>query len=223
MGFCKDEEVHLTYNDLIYQKELSRELINLSNLPHEVGMNELLIDILIYMNFNDPDFILFCLSHVTEEINSLRTNKKKIEKIVNYKKQLGLVQLRASAGLHPNFLSTKETLITAFEKEIEYLNGNQNDDLENRGNSASSIEFVNVPFKGAEIYLLHKSFIDSGGAPNEIYKTLLEKTASRLSNKTQKGFRAESMVKYSDKVDPQCKETVKRFLQKMIRNIESYD
>lgn len=84
-------------------------------------------------------------------------------------------------------------------------------------------EFVQVPFRGSEIYLLHKAFIDSGGSLNENYKTLLEKTVPLLANKTQKGFSAQSFCKYSDKVDPDAKETVKRFLLKMIRNIESYD
>ncbi|MDB5199268.1 MAG: hypothetical protein JWO92_1231 [Chitinophagaceae bacterium] len=81
---------------------------------------------------------------------------------------------------------------------------------------------VHVPFKGAEIYLLHKSFIDSGGAPGETYKSLFEKTGSHLANKNQKGFSTESLQKNSDKVDYEAKETVKRFLQKMIRNIDSY-
>jgi hypothetical protein len=81
---------------------------------------------------------------------------------------------------------------------------------------------VHVPFKGAEIYLLHKSFIDSGGAPGESYKSLFEKTASHLANKNQKGFSTESLQKCSDKVDYESKENVKRFLQKMIRNIDSY-
>ena len=84
-------------------------------------------------------------------------------------------------------------------------------------------EFVHVPFKGSEIYLLHKAFVDSGGASNDNYKTLLEKTVPRISNKTQKGFSAQSFCKYSDKVDPEAKDNVKRFLQKMIRNIDSYD
>lgn len=84
-------------------------------------------------------------------------------------------------------------------------------------------EFVHVPFKGAEIYLLLKAFIDSGGAAHENYKSLLEKTVGNLSNKTQKGFSAQSFCKYSDKVDPEAKDNVKRFLQKMIRNIDSYD
>lgn len=81
---------------------------------------------------------------------------------------------------------------------------------------------VQMPFKGTELYLLHKAFIDSGGAPAETYKSLLEKTAPQLGNKNQKGFSVESLQKNSDKVDYEAKENVKRFLQKMIRNIDSY-
>lgn len=84
-------------------------------------------------------------------------------------------------------------------------------------------EFVHVPFKGSEIYLLHKAFVDAGGASHENYKTLLEKTVPSISNKTQKGFSAQSFCKYSDKVDPEARDNVKRFLQKMIRNIDNYD
>jgi hypothetical protein len=86
----------------------------------------------------------------------------------------------------------------------------------------STADNVHVPFKGAEIYLLHKAFIDSGGAPSETYKSLFEKTASHLANKNQKGFSTESLQKCSDKVDHEARENVKRFLQKMIRNIDSY-
>jgi hypothetical protein len=84
-------------------------------------------------------------------------------------------------------------------------------------------EFLFLPFKGSEIYLLQKAFVDSGGCPNENYKTLLEKTVPFIANRNQKGFSAQSFCKYSDKVDPEAKETVKRFLQRMIRNIDSYD
>lgn len=81
---------------------------------------------------------------------------------------------------------------------------------------------VHLPFKGTELYLLHKAFIDAGGAPAETYKSILEKTAPQLANKNQKGFSVESLQKNSDKVDYESKENVKRFLQKMIRNIDSY-
>lgn len=84
-------------------------------------------------------------------------------------------------------------------------------------------DFLFLPFKGSELYLLEKAFVDSGGCPNENYKTLLEKTVPFIANKNQKGFSAQSFCKYSDKVDPEAKDNVKRFLQRMIRNIDSYD
>jgi hypothetical protein len=95
---------------------------------------------------------------------------------------------------------------------------NQNNEISKH----ASPSIVNIPFKGTELYLLHKAFIDAGGAPSETYKSLLEKTAPQLGNKNQKGFSVESLQKNSDKVDYEAKENVKRFLQKMIRNIDSY-
>lgn len=111
-------------------------------------------------------------------------------------------------------------LLTGIQTELQLLNAviksTKNAERDSRG-------FVFLPFKGSEIYLLQKAFVDSGGCPNENYKTLLEKTVPFIANKNQKGFSAQSFCKYSDKVDPEAKDNVKRFLQRMIRNIDSYD
>ena len=111
-------------------------------------------------------------------------------------------------------------LLKGIQSELHVLNTLSNSIKNIQG---TSHEFVFLLFKGSEIYLLHKAFIDAGGAPNENYKSLLEKTLPFISNKTQKGFSAQSFTKYSDKVDPESKDNVKRFLQRMIRNIDSYD
>ena len=115
---------------------------------------------------------------------------------------------------------TALNLLQCICAELKYLSRQNNP--HNNLSKPSSAPIVNVPFKGAELYLLHKAFIDAGGAPSETYKSLLEKTAPQLGNKNQKGFSVESLQKNSDKVDYESKENVKRFLQKMIRNIESY-
>ncbi len=111
------------------------------------------------------------------------------------------------------------SILSSIQQEIKLLNTG----VHSKINGGLHGELVHVSFKGAEIYLLHKAFIDAGGAPHENYKTLLEKTVPNISNKSQKGFSAQSFCKYSDKVDIEAKENVKRFLQKMIRNIDSYD
>lgn len=112
------------------------------------------------------------------------------------------------------------TLLQCLHAELKllYVESKTANKESGRANGSS----VQMPFRGTELYLLHKAFIDSGGAPSETYKSLLEKTASQLGNKNQKGFSVESLQKNSDKVDYVAKENVKRFLQKMIRNIDSY-
>lgn len=104
------------------------------------------------------------------------------------------------------------------ELKLLYVHSKQ----DNKENKQAAPSQIHIPFKGTELYLLHKAFIDSGGAPAETYKSLLEKTAPQLANKNQKGFSVESLQKNSDKVDYESRENVKRFLQKMIRNIDSY-
>jgi hypothetical protein len=110
-------------------------------------------------------------------------------------------------------------LISSIQIELQLLNAS----VKMKSTFVQRQDYLFVPFKGSEIYLLHKAFIDSGGSPSENYKSLLEKTLPSIANKNQKGFSAQSFSKYSDKVDPESKETVKRFLQRMIRNIDSYD
>jgi hypothetical protein len=115
--------------------------------------------------------------------------------------------------------SLKEQLNHWIEEEIKFLDAAN---IQNETIKSEDKVYVNVPFKASEIYLLHKAFIDSGGAPGETYKSFFEKTAAHLTNKNQKGFSIESLQKNSDKVNYESKENVKRFLQKMIRNIDSY-
>lgn len=109
-------------------------------------------------------------------------------------------------------------LLRSIESELKTFN----DSVTTKVNSLAPGKFVHVPFRGAEIYFLHKAFIDSGGAPTENYKSLLEKTVGVIANKTQIGLVRQvfaSTVARWIRSKAKCK-TV---LQKMIRNIESYE
>mgnify|MGYP001548695471 FL=1 len=149
------------------------------------------------------------------------TTKGKIAALRFEQKKYNQLPKRLIGNLNSNTSSLIDQMNQWIEEEIKFL---ESDPI--RNGILQSIEtekiYVHVPFKGSEIYLVHKAFIDSGGAPGETYKSLFEKTASHLTNKNQKGFSTESLQKNSDKVDYEAKENVKRFLQKMIRNIDSY-
>ena len=60
-------------------------------------------------------------------------------------------------------------LLQLILQELQLMNACQKEKV----NGVASHEFVHVPFKGSEIYLLHKAFFDAGGAPNDSLKSIL--------------------------------------------------
>ena len=223
--FCSTKTNPYTYRDLIYRKDLIKELMSLGSMHKEGCIYAATAELLVYMNFNSASFFNYFLAVTHGQLKELETAEAKIERLARHQKEIAQIHMNPSHALFPRDTSIKDMLVSAIENEIKYLqainNGNGNHVEVNQ--TSPPKELLYLPFKGAEIYLLHKAFLDAGGAPSEIYKTLLEKTAPYLANKTTKGFSAESLCKYSDKVTPEIKDDVKRFLQKMIRNIDSYD
>jgi len=208
--FLQEKKNGATYNEMFYQRDLTHQLLNNKTIGSENSINEVLFDYIAYLKEK--------LDDLTE---SLETTREKIAALRFEQKKFNQLPVRLIGNLNPDTSSLIEQINHWIEEEIKFLDANH---LQNE--TPESVErgriYIHVPFKGAEIYLLHKAFIDSGGAPGETYKSLFEKTATHLTNKSQKGFSSESLQKNSDKINYESKENVKRFLQKMIRNIDSY-
>ena len=221
--FCTARTKPCTYRDLIYRKDLIRELLVLGSMHKEGCIYAATSELLIYLNFNRTAFFNYFLSVIHSELKKLKTADAKIEKLAWHQKEIAQIHIKPGYALFEKDASIKDMLVSAIEKEIHYLRAISNGNSLESNAQVSARDLLLLPFKGAEIYLLHKAFLDAGGAPGEVYKTLLERTAPYLANKTTKGFSSESLCKYSDKVTPEVKDDVKRFLQKMIRNIDSYD
>lgn len=214
--FCNEKTSNITYNELMYQKDLMNELLTDGPLESEESLKE----VLFYFNFNDYDYLAYLYERMKQLIESLSFKKEKIAALRFEQKNINQLSTKLNCYLSSTVPSLKEQVNHWIDEEIKFLSTDIADTSES---SHKGDQYVHVSFKGPEIYLLHKAFIDAGGSQTETYKSLLEKTSSHLCNKNQKGFSAESLKKASDKLDPEAKENVKRFLQRMIRNIDSYD
>jgi hypothetical protein len=215
--FCLENKNSATYNQLAYQKDLMDHLMANKTLAWENSISE----VLFYFDYNDHDYIAYLKEKLSSLTESLDIIKEKIIALRFEQKKYNQLPKRLIGNLNSNTSSLIEQMNQWIEEEIKFL---ESDPILKATTKSLEKEevYVHVPFKGSEIYLVHKAFIDSGGAPGETYKSLFEKTASHLTNKNQRGFSTESLQKNSDKVDYEAKENVKRFLQKMIRNIDSY-
>ena len=215
--FSLEKKTGATYNELLYHEELIHQLLATKTIASENSI----IEVLFYFNYNDNDYIDYLKEKLNDLAEPLNTSKEKIAALRFEQKNFNQLPSRLVGNLNSDMPSLREQINLWIEEEIKFLDANH---LQNETPASAEREkmYIHVPFKGAEIYLLHKAFIDSGGAPGETYKSLFEKTATHLTNKSQKGFSSESLQKNSDKINYESKENVKRFLQKMIRNVDSY-
>ncbi len=200
-----------TYNEMKYQEELLVHLTNGSSA------NDSMKKILFFFNYNHGECIDLLCRKLSDRIKKLSGKTEKISCLLLEQKNIRQLPSRPDLSLLKDMPSLHEQLNLWIEAEMLFIQKDTSIPSE-----VSNKVFVHVPFRGTEIYLLHKAFIDSGGASGETYKSLFEKTASHLTNNNQMGFSIESLQKNSDKINYEVKDNVKRFLQKMIRNIDSY-
>lgn len=220
ISFCSEGTMNLTYRDLNYHKTLLRELLKGGILSSEERARE----VLFYFNYNEDRFLELLYRRLSQISRLPETVSERIAAIRLQQKIMNQLRVMPDDSFNPHMPALRAQLNQWIEEEVKFLERDgvrvsaNGQSLEKKGNSL----FVHVPFRGTEIYLLHKAFIDSGGASGETYKSLFEKTASHLTNNNQRGFSTESLQKNSDKINYEVKDNVRRFLQKMIRNIESY-
>jgi len=219
-SFCSDVKRNITYRELDYQKTLLRELLKEGVLASEERVRE----VLFYYNYNQDKYLEFLYKRVALITMLPESVAERVVAIRLQQKLMNQLPVMPGNSFNPGMPSLTVQLNQWIEEEVKFLERDEMSIASNgsfrkkKGNNV----FVHVPFRGTEIYLLHKAFIDSGGAAGETYKSLFEKTASHLTNNNQRGFSTESLQKNSDKINYEVKDNVKRFLQKMIRNIDSY-
>lgn len=218
--FCSGAKINITYRDLDYHKNLLRELLKDGILSSEEWARE----VLFYYNYNEDRYLDFLYRQLTQISRSPQTVSERVVAIRLQQKIMNQLAVMPADSFNPGMPSLKVQVNQWIEEEVKFLERDElmldsnGHSIEKKGNNF----YVHVPFRGTEIYLLHKAFIDSGGAAGETYKSLFEKTGGHLTNNNQRGFSTLSLQKNSDKVNYEVKDNVKRFLQKMIRNIDSY-
>lgn len=225
--FLADDTVQYTYRDPAYYRELMNELLNLERQPVEDGYSAL-ERVLISNNFNSPAFTNYLINQIMTKVNQVAGKEQKMHLLALNCLKISLIPVKSTSALNPAFAGVQTGILHILEKEMQYF---QSIALSFFGNLSAGLlppkqsepeSYVSIPYNGVEAYLFLRSLLDAGGITNHNYSSLLELVAPYIYTRQQKGFSSSSMLKYSDKIDTQSRDAVRRLLQKMIRNIDSY-
>ena len=111
----------VTFRQVLYRKQLIKELELLGVLEREDIVGSKLNEVLIYMNFNSRTFINYFTNCVADKINCCESTAGKMENLLFYFKEFNQIHSKNGVILNPNHQDLKTVLSDWFKHEMMYL------------------------------------------------------------------------------------------------------
>lgn len=111
----------VTFRQMLYRKQLIKELELLEDLDRDDLANSPLDAILIYMNFNSNAFINYFTQRVADKINGYGSAAGKMENLLFHFKEFNQIHCKDGVILNPHDQDLKTVLSEWFRHEMMYL------------------------------------------------------------------------------------------------------
>jgi len=111
----------VTYREVLYQKELIRELEIFKEPQREVSIFTALDELLIYMNFNSKEYINYFRYSIAKRIHLFQNDADKLDRLLFLFKEFSQMHSNENIGYNLNDQNLKTVLSNWFIQEIAYL------------------------------------------------------------------------------------------------------
>ncbi|MFV8466970.1 hypothetical protein [Flavobacterium sp. LB1P62] len=111
----------VTFRQVLYRKQLIKELELLKVMQNKDHSNSALDEILIYMNFNSRTYINYFTNCVADKINCCENATGKMETLLFYFKEFNQIHCKDGVILNPHHQDLKTVLSDWFKHEMMYL------------------------------------------------------------------------------------------------------
>jgi uncharacterized protein YaaR (DUF327 family) len=121
LNFFFEHNENISYRQMMYRRELIKELCGIDKWTQEKSMYKASDRLLIYINYNDKEYVNFLINRVVREINGCSDYNDKIDRILLYSKELNQMQIKPESALHADHPTLKTQLGNWFEEELYYM------------------------------------------------------------------------------------------------------
>ncbi len=224
-SFVNDSPVQsITYRDIMFFKELTRELQDVGQWKKQANIYSGVQQLLIYLNYNAKEFVNDMVNKIAAELQRLDDLNDRIDRLLLYSKTLNQLQLKPDSSLLHRHPSIKLQLSNWFSEELAYL--------EHKLNGLHTHQKAQVPHK-----LPHKVLcqlpVDQLGiffrAASDLHiinassqKALFEQIAPLLSTTYRTTLSPDSMRSKSYSPEKKDIEAVKDILMQLFRQVGKY-
>lgn len=110
-----------SFRELLYRKELVKELELLGKAKNKTSIYTALNELLIYMNFNSRSYINYFTRRIAEKINLLENKAERVDSLHFHFKEFKQMHCNQNTVLYPHHQNLKISLTNWFNNEIAYL------------------------------------------------------------------------------------------------------
>jgi len=216
----------VTYQDIIYRKDLIGELEDIESWPSQPNLFSGLTQLLIYLNYNDKEYINSVVNRFVKEMNGLEDANDKIDRLLLFSKVLNQLPCKPDSALHGKHPSVKTQLNNWMAEELYYQE-------RKLGLLQGTLPPGTSPVPGTKPKVICHASVDQLGvffraaADIELITTpsqraLFEQITPFLSTPHKKGLSADSMRSKSYSPEKKDVEAVKDLLMQLYKKITQY-
>ncbi len=227
-----DEDNPITFQELLYIKELLNELEVIEALEENKCTYSSLDRILIYLNFNNTEYMDYLTQKIANKINTHEDISKRMDCLLIHFKEFNQMHRKLGTALYPQQVDLKDELSNWFSQEIFYLE--------------KKLHFSIVPLKDKVARIKEKTPVEKekskvlcvlstdqtalilraadelkiliAKSMNEVFKTIVP----HLSTPYKENLSYDSMRSKSYVAEERDKKTAIETLEKLIEKIKSY-
>ncbi len=121
LSISDSHKTTITYRQLIYLKELLAELTSISSDTQTADFNTTICNLLVYLNFNHPAFIVYMTDKFSRKIKEQESQQEKVLQLNLQLKQIKQINTTSRGILFKDIMGVKEQLINWIDEEIDYI------------------------------------------------------------------------------------------------------
>ncbi len=114
------QDLKVTLRDVLYKKELVREMEKVLAEKNKAKLHDQLVEKLIYLNFNSRAFINYYTGRVAREVRARQSVQEKLDCLLLHFKEFNQMHLKPEVGLNPHYDRIAVVIGRWFTEEIRY-------------------------------------------------------------------------------------------------------
>lgn len=222
----------VTFQELLYIKELLNELEAMKGLADKKYTYSSLDMLLIYLNFNSNEYMNYLTQNIANKINAHENISERIDCLLFHFKEFNQMHRKAGVALHPQQTDLKYELSNWFTQEIFYLEKmihlsiipledklesfKEKTPVENEKSKVLCI--LSTDQTGLILRAADELKILIARSMNEVFKTIVP----HLSTPYKENLSYDSMRSKSYSAEERDKKIAVETLEKIIEKIKSY-